>query len=85
MAASIIQAYRDDEHLLVQCKHWQKEKIGPHIIREMLGTLQTFPEGAHGVIITSTHLTESAKRLAIQNGIQFIENVDFSQRISSKL
>ena len=80
-----IQAYRDDEHLLVQCKHWQKEKIGPRIIREMLGTLQTFPEGAHGVIITSTHLTDGAKRLAIQNGIQFIENVDFSERIASKL
>jgi hypothetical protein len=80
-----IQAYRDDEHLLVQCKHWQKDKIGPRIIREMLGTLQTFPEGAHGVIITSTHLTDGAKRLAIQNGIQFIENVNFSERLSSKL
>jgi len=80
-----LQAYRNNEHLLVQCKHWQKEKIGPRIIREMLGTLQTFPEGARGVIITSTYLTEGAKRLAIQNGIQFIQNVDFSNTILSKL
>jgi hypothetical protein len=56
-----IQAYRDEEHLLVQCKHWQKEKIGPRIIREMLGTLKTFPEGAQGVIITSTQLNRRRK------------------------
>lgn len=80
-----IQAYRNDEHLLVQCKNWQKYKIGPRIIREMLGTLQTFPTGARGVIITSTELTDGAKRLAIQNAIQFIERADFSKPMPGTL
>ena len=80
-----IQAYRDDEHLLIQCKHWQKERIGPRIIRELLGTLQSFPQGARGVIITSTELTAGAKHLAMEKGIQFIESIDFSTSIIMKL
>jgi hypothetical protein len=80
-----IQAFKGDEHLLVQCKYWQKDRIGPNVIREMLGTLQTFPKGAGGVIITSTELTEGAKKMAIENGIQYIENADFAGGLKKKL
>jgi Holliday junction resolvase len=80
-----IQAYKEGEHLLVQCKYWQTEKIGPKVIREMLGTLQTFPKGARGVIVTSTELTEGARIKAIDNGIQFIENADFSAELTRKV
>jgi hypothetical protein len=51
----------------------------------MLGTLQTFPEGARGVIVTSTELTEGARIKAMGNGIQFIENADFSTKLTRKL
>jgi len=77
-----IQAFKGEEHLLVQCKYWRKERLGPAIVREMIGVLQTFPVGAKGVVVTSTKLTEGAKKLAIENGIQFIENVDFKKEIS---
>lgn len=80
-----IQASKGDEHLLVQCKYWQKEKIGPSIIREMMGTLQTYPEGARGVIVTLTELTDGAKILAMDNGIQFIERVNFISDIDRKI
>jgi hypothetical protein len=65
-----IQAQKENENLLVQCKYWLREKIGPSVIREMLGTLQTFPAGSRGVIVTCSELTEGARRLAIENGIR---------------
>lgn len=65
-----IQAYKGSEHLLIQCKNWQVAKIGPSVIRELMGTLQTFPAGARGVIVTSTELTEGAKKLAMENKIE---------------
>jgi hypothetical protein len=80
-----IQASKEDEHLLVQCKYWQSQKIGPNIIREMIGTLNTFPEGSRGVIVTPSELTAGAKQLAIENGIQYIELADFGTRITRKL
>ena len=67
-----IQASKGNEHLLVQCKYWHGQNVGPNIIREMLGTLQTFPPGSKGVIVTSSELTSAAKELAIDHGIQFI-------------
>ena len=78
-----IQAFKGDEHLLVQCKYRQKARIGPAIIREMMGVLQTFPEGAKGVIVTSSKLTEGSRNLALANDIQFIENADFAKEIKT--
>jgi hypothetical protein len=77
-----IQAFKGDEHLLVQCKYRQKTRIGPGIIREMMGVLQTFPKGAKAVIVTSSELTPGSRNLALENGIQFIENVDFAKGLS---
>jgi len=80
-----IQAVRGKEHLLVQCKYWTTERIPPRVIREMMGTLQTFPKGSRGVIITVGELTDGAKRLALEHGIQYIERVDFQSEIKAKL
>jgi HJR/Mrr/RecB family endonuclease len=49
----------------------------------MMGVLQTFPKGAKGVIVTSSELTEGSRSLALANGIQFIENVDFIKGIET--
>jgi Restriction endonuclease len=80
-----IQASKGSEHLLVQCKYWHSQNVGPNVIREMLGTLQTFPPGSKGVVVTSSELTSAAKDLAIQHGIQFIERVNFGAGIQRKL
>ncbi|MDD5223186.1 MAG: restriction endonuclease [bacterium] len=77
-----IQASKGEEFLLIQCKYWHDRKVGPNIIRELIGTLQTFPKGSRGVVITSTEITPKAKELAIENKIQFIERVSFSEDIS---
>jgi hypothetical protein len=80
-----IQAMREDEHLLVQCKYRLKAKIGPDVIRELLGTLQTFPAGANGLVVTSSELTDGAKELAIKHNVQFIERADFLTGLKGKL
>ena len=50
-----------------------------------MGTLQTFPKGSRGVVITVGELTDGAKRLALEHGIQYIERVDFQSEIKAKL
>jgi Holliday junction resolvase len=80
-----IQAHKGGEVLLIQCKYWQTVKIGPAVIRELMGTLQSFPKETKGVIITSTELTGGAQKLARKNGIEFLQNVDFNKGIDLKL
>lgn len=79
-----IQASKGSEHLYVQCKYW-KDPVGISVVREMIGTLITYPEGSCGVIVTSSELTIPAKELAIDYGIQFVENVSFEKSIDHKL
>jgi HJR/Mrr/RecB family endonuclease len=79
-----IQASRIGEVLLVQCKRWARP-VGPSTVRELIGTLTTFPDGARGVLVLSGSLTEGAKTLAYQAGIQFIENVDFGRTVDGSL
>jgi HJR/Mrr/RecB family endonuclease len=78
-----VQAKKGQNWLLVQCKFWSEHRpIGPSVIRELLGTLATFPQGASGMIVTSTRLTEGARNLCLEHGVRFCEMVDFSREIS---
>jgi len=81
-----VQARKGPEWLLVQCKFWSSRRpIGPAIIRDLLGALSTFPEGASGLIVTSTRLTEGAKNLCDEQGVRYFEYVDFSRQITVAL
>ncbi len=80
-----IQAHKGSEVLLVQCKYWRTKKVGPDVIRELVGTVQGFPEGAKGVLISSTELTSGAQKLAQNMGIEYIQNVDFQKPLDNRL
>lgn len=80
-----IQASRGDENFLIQCKYWKKHKVGEGKIREMLGTLKTFPDGSTGVLVSCNELTGPARKLASEYGIQFIENLNFLDEIKFEL
>jgi len=79
-----IQASKGSEHLYVQCKYW-KDPVGINVVREMIGTLITYPENSRGVIVTSSELTIPARELALQHRIQFVENVSFERPIDKGL
>ena len=79
-----IQASKGFENLLIQCKYW-KNPVGLNVVREMMGTLITFPAASRGVIITSSELTIPAKELAVDHNIMFVENVCFDKAIENDL
>lgn len=80
-----IQASKGSENLLVQCKYW-KDPVGVSVIREMIGTLITYPEGSKkGVIVTSSELTIPAIELAMQHDIQIVQNVSFEKPIDIEI
>jgi restriction endonuclease Mrr len=81
-----IQAKRGAEFLLVQCKHWSPDRaILPNTVRELLGSLSTFPAGALGVIVTFSRLSAGARDLCEQQEIQYIESVNFQQDLNYRL
>jgi restriction system protein len=58
--------------LLVQCKRWNKWKVGVEVTREMYGLMVA--ESANGVmIVTSGHFTEPARDFAKGKPIQLID------------
>ena len=81
-----VQARKGQHCLLVQCKFWSPHRtVGPSVIRDLLGTLKTFPQGATGAVVTSTRITEPAKSLCLEHGIHYYELVDFSREITASL
>jgi Restriction endonuclease len=63
---------------LVQCKYWAPNMvIGPHIVRELIGARSSIGGQIEAVIVTSSRLTEEAKRLASETGVKWFENVDY--------
>ena len=61
---------RDGCTYLVQCKHWQAQRVGVKVVRELYGVIAA--EGVEGgYVITSGHFTPDA--------------VDFAQGIAMQL
>ena len=79
-----LRAIKGSEHLLIQCKFW-KNPVGVSILRDLSGSLQDFPDGSKGVVITSSHLSSEAKDYSIKHNIQFIENILFENNIDNKI
>ena len=70
---------------MVQCKYWRARKIGSDVIRELVGTVQGFPDGTRGVLITLAELTSGAQDLAKSMGIEYLQNVDFKKPLDRPL
>ncbi|CAG8721871.1 8524_t:CDS:2 [Funneliformis caledonium] len=54
-----------------QCKAWKKKKIGPTVIREMIGALASEPRETFGVVVglTRDSFTSGAVKAAEKAGI----------------
>lgn len=64
---------RDDEYLVVQCKHWNAAQVPHNVVHELLGIMLT--EGASGaIVITSGEFTNAARAAAAkQTCVQLID------------
>lgn len=70
--------------ILIQCKYW-RNPVGVGVARELIGTLQDYPEGTIGLIAASSTLTQDARTYAEKHSICFIEHLRFDQEICAKL
>ncbi len=78
-------ARKDRETIIIQCKYWRKERIihEKHIF-QLFGTMYAEKIGKpnqviSGVFITTTTLSETAKKYARNLNIQYIENANFQK------
>ena len=72
---------KDDEKILVQCKHWRAVKIGVKIIRELYGVVTA--EGATGgIVITSGQFTREARDFASRKPIELIDGNQLQRLIA---
>jgi hypothetical protein len=68
-----LKLYRDDEYIVVQCKHWNVEQITHNPVHELIGVMHT--QGATGaIIVTSGEFTRAAREAAAK--VPVIELVD---------
>ena len=76
-----IVASKQDRLALVQCKYWAPDMvIGPHIVRELVGARSSIGIQIEAVIVTSSRLTQEAKKFASETGVKWFENVDYLVR-----
>ena len=67
-----IRLRRDGKSYLVQCKNWQKQKVGVSTVREMYGVL--IDEAAHEIfIVCSGRFTEEARQFAEGKPISLVD------------
>jgi restriction system protein len=58
---------KDDEYILVQCKHWNTRQVPHNAVHELLGIMVN--EGATGaIVVTSGEFTKAAIKAATRHG-----------------
>ena len=64
-----------------KCVH-PKRKIGPVIVRELIGALEEYPRGTRGMIVTTSRFSEGARKLAESHKIRLIDGAEFVQMLA---
>jgi hypothetical protein len=63
---------------VIQCKCYRpSRKVGPSVVRELMGTLVTYPRGTRGMIVTTSSFTGPAIEEAKRNDIRAIDGQEF--------
>jgi hypothetical protein len=76
-----VYAYNDanDSTWAIQCKCYASaRKIGPDVIRELIGSLTRYPSGTLGMIVTTSSFTDGAKQLAKESSIEIMDGLEFA-------
>jgi hypothetical protein len=63
---------------VIQCKcYGPKHPVGPNIIRELIGTLQGYPRGTRGMVVTTSRFTSGAVAAGEAEQIRLIGGEEF--------
>jgi restriction system protein len=63
---------KDGERIIVQCKRWNRWKVGVKVIRELYGIMAA-EEIDKGIVVISSEFTDEARRFATANGIELVD------------
>ena len=75
-------AKKGNEKYLVQCKHWQADKFGVKVVRELLGVI--VDAGATGgIVVTSGEFTQDASVFARANNIRLLDGRELHNNMQS--
>jgi hypothetical protein len=66
---------------VIQCKCWSKSKVGPSIVRGVIGSLDGYSRGTRGMIVTTSGFTSGAVKLAAESDIHLIDGKEFVRLI----
>ncbi len=68
----------DEVIWIIQCKCYSlKNKVGPNIVRELIGTLDNCDKGTRGMIITTSDFTAGARKESRRSNIRLIDGKEF--------
>lgn len=74
----------DEVTWCIQCKCYSaNRKIGPAVIRDLLGALASSPRGTRGMLVTTSAYSSGAKQLAHESNIRLIDGSEFLQMLSA--
>jgi Restriction endonuclease len=69
---------------IIQCKCYApNHKIGPNIIRELVGALANYPAGTKGMVATTSTFSNGAKEEAAKHGIRLVDGSEFLRLVES--
>jgi len=69
---------------VIQCKCYApKHRVGPGAVRELLGTLQGYPSGTRGMLVTTSSFSSGARVQAKAANIRLIDGDEFIRLLGS--
>ena len=66
----------EEVHWIIECKCWSR-KVGPNIVRELVGRLAEYPRGTKGMVVTTSAFTRGAEEAAETHGIELVDGDRF--------
>jgi hypothetical protein len=67
---------------VVQCKCYApKHRVGPVVIRELVGALESAPRGSKGMVVTTSSFTHQARQVAVEHGIRLMDGAEVGERL----
>jgi hypothetical protein len=69
---------------VIQCKcYGPKNKVGPGAVRELIGTLQAYPSGTRGMLVTTSSFSSGARTKAWEANIRLMDGAEFSHLLDA--
>lgn len=74
----------DRVNWVIQCKCYHPQrKVGPSTIRDLEGTLTSYPRGTRGMVVATCRFSSGARERAAEADIRLVDGEEFAQWVAS--